>query len=157
MQRSPVNEPLQTGIKAIRRDDPDRAASARLIIGDRQTGKDRLASHDHQPEEPGNRPILHHVAVDRSQSTVAAVVQTLQDAARWTNTIVVMAAPPRPAPCFYVAPYTAADRRSSLEGKAVLVIYDDLSKHRRGYRQLSLLLRARLAREALPRRRFLSA
>jgi F-type H+/Na+-transporting ATPase subunit alpha len=153
MQRSPVNEPLQTGIKAIDAMIPIGRGQRELIIGDRQTGKTAVAIDTIiNQKNQANRPICIYVAVGQKQSTVAAVVQTLQDAGAMDYTIVVMAGASEPAPMLYVAPYTGCSIGEEFlwQGKAVLVIYDDLSKHAAAYRQLSLLLRRPPGREAYP-------
>ena len=153
MQRSPVNEPLQTGIKAIDAMIPIGRGQRELIIGDRQTGKTAVAIDTiiNQKTQP-NRPICIYVAVGQKQSTVAAVVQKLQDAGAMEYTIVVTAGASEPAPMLYIAPYAgcAIGEEFLWAGKAVLVIYDDLSKHAAAYRQLSLLLRRPPGREAYP-------
>ncbi len=153
MQRSPVNEPLQTGIKAIDAMIPIGRGQRELIIGDRQTGKtavaiDAIINQKNQP----NRPICIYVAVGQKQSTVAAVVQKLQDAGAMDYTIVVAASASEPAPMLYIAPYSGCSIGEEFlwQGKHVLVIYDDLSKHAAAYRQLSLLLRRPPGREAYP-------
>jgi F-type H+-transporting ATPase subunit alpha len=153
MQRSPVNEPLQTGVKAIDAMIPIGRGQRELIIGDRQTGKTAVAIDTiiNQKNQP-NRPICIYVAVGQKQSTVAAVVQTLQDHGAMDYTTVVCAAASEPAPMLYVAPYAgcAIGEEFLWQGKSVLVIYDDLSKHAAAYRQLSLLLRRPPGREAYP-------
>ena len=153
MQRSPVNEPLQTGIKAIDAMIPIGRGQRELIIGDRQTGKTAIAIDTiiNQKNQP-NRPICIYVAVGQKQSTVASVVQKLQDSGAMEYTIVVMAGASEPAPMLYIAPYAgcAIGEEFLWAGKAVLVIYDDLSKHAAAYRQLSLLLRRPPGREAYP-------
>jgi F-type H+-transporting ATPase subunit alpha len=153
MQRSPVNEPLQTGIKAIDAMIPIGRGQRELIIGDRQTGKTAVAIDTIiNQKNQANRPICIYVAIGQKQSTVAAVVQTLQDAGAMEYTIIVMAGASEPAPMLYVAPYTGCSIGEEFlwQGKAVLVIYDDLSKHAASYRQLSLLLRRPPGREAYP-------
>ncbi|MGH2930432.1 MAG: F0F1 ATP synthase subunit alpha, partial [Solirubrobacteraceae bacterium] len=153
MQRSPVNEPLQTGVKAIDAMIPIGRGQRELIIGDRQTGKTAIAIDAIiNQKNQANRPICIYVAVGQKQSTVAAVVQTLQDAGAMDYTIVVSAGASEPAPMLYVAPYSgcAIGEEFLWQGKAVLVIYDDLSKHAAAYRQLSLLLRRPPGREAYP-------
>jgi F-type H+-transporting ATPase subunit alpha len=153
MARSPVVEPLQTGIKAIDAMIPIGRGQRELIIGDRQTGKTAIAIDTiiNQKNQP-NRPICIYVAVGQKQSTVAAVVQTLQDQGAMEYTIVVSAGAADPAPLLYIAPYSgcAMGEEFLWEGKHVLVIYDDLSKHAAAYRQLSLLLRRPPGREAYP-------
>jgi F-type H+-transporting ATPase subunit alpha len=153
MQRSPVNEPLQTGIKAIDAMIPIGRGQRELIIGDRQTGKTAVAIDTIiNQKNQANRPICIYVAVGQKQSTVAAVVQTLQDAGAMDYTVVVSAGASEPAPMLYIAPYSgcAIGEEFLWQGKAVLVIYDDLSKHAASYRQLSLLLRRPPGREAYP-------
>ena len=153
MQRSPVNEPLQTGVKAVDAMIPIGRGQRELIIGDRQTGKTAIAIDAiiNQKNQP-NRPICIYVAVGQKQSTVAAVVQKLQDAGAMDYTIVVSAGASEPAPMLYIAPYSGCSIGEEFlwAGKAVLVIYDDLSKHAAAYRQLSLLLRRPPGREAYP-------
>ena len=153
MQRSPVNEPLQTGIKAIDAMIPIGRGQRELIIGDRQTGKTAIAIDTIiNQKNQANRPICIYVAVGQKQSTVAAVVQTLKDAGAMDYTVVVSAGASEPAPMLYIAPYSgcAIGEEFLWQGKAVLVIYDDLSKHAAAYRQLSLLLRRPPGREAYP-------
>ncbi len=153
MARSPVVEPLQTGVKAIDAMIPIGRGQRELIIGDRQTGKTAIAIDTiiNQKNQP-NRPICIYVAVGQKQSTVAAVVQTLQDQGAMEYTIVVSAGAADPAPLLYIAPYSgcAMGEEFLWQGKHVLVIYDDLSKHAAAYRQLSLLLRRPPGREAYP-------
>ncbi len=153
MERSPVNEPLQTGIKAIDAMIPIGRGQRELIIGDRQTGKTAIAIDTIiNQKNQANRPICIYVAIGQKQSTVASVVQKLQDAGAMDYTIVVMAGASEPAPMLYIAPYAGCSIGEEFlwQGKAVLVIYDDLSKHAAAYRQLSLLLRRPPGREAYP-------
>ena len=153
MERAPVVEPLQTGVKAVDAMIPIGRGQRELIIGDRQTGKTAIAIDTiiNQKSQP-NRPICIYVAVGQKQSTVAAVVQKLQDAGAMDYTIVVSAGASEPAPMLYIAPYAGCSIGEEFlwAGKAVLVIYDDLSKHAAAYRQLSLLLRRPPGREAYP-------
>ena len=153
MERAPVVEPLQTGVKAVDAMIPIGRGQRELIIGDRQTGKTAIAIDTiiNQKSQP-NRPICIYVAVGQKQSTVAAVVQKLQDAGAMDYTIVVPAGASEPAPMLYIAPYAGCSIGEEFlwQGKAVLVIYDDLSKHAAAYRQLSLLLRRPPGREAYP-------
>ncbi|PIR15937.1 MAG: F0F1 ATP synthase subunit alpha [Elusimicrobia bacterium CG11_big_fil_rev_8_21_14_0_20_64_6] len=153
MERAPVVEPLQTGVKAVDAMIPIGRGQRELIIGDRQTGKTAIAIDTiiNQKNQP-NRPICIYVAVGQKQSTVAAVVQKLQDAGAMDYTIVVSAGASEPAPMLYIAPYAGCSIGEEFlwAGKAVLVIYDDLSKHAAAYRQLSLLLRRPPGREAYP-------
>ncbi len=153
MERSPVNEPLQTGIKAIDAMIPIGRGQRELIIGDRQTGKTAIAIDTIiNQKNQANRPICIYVAIGQKQSTVASVVQKLQDAGAMDYTIVVSAGASEPAPMLYIAPYAGCSIGEEFlwQGKAVLVIYDDLSKHAAAYRQLSLLLRRPPGREAYP-------
>ena len=153
MQRAPVVEPLQTGIKAIDAMIPIGRGQRELIIGDRQTGKTAIAIDTIiNQKNQADRPICIYVAVGQKQSTVAAVVQTLKDAGAMDYTIVVSAGASEPAPMLYIAPYSGCSMGEEFlwQGKAVLVIYDDLSKHAAAYRQLSLLLRRPPGREAYP-------
>ncbi|MBI5630511.1 MAG: F0F1 ATP synthase subunit alpha [Elusimicrobia bacterium] len=153
IERSPVNEPLQTGLKAIDSMIPIGRGQRELIIGDRQTGKTAIAIDTiiNQKNAP-NRPICIYVAIGQKQSTVAQVTQILQDSGAMEYTIVVSAAAADPAPLLYIAPYSgcAIGEEFLWKGKAVLIIYDDLSKHAQAYRQLSLLLRRPPGREAYP-------
>ncbi|HEX4048301.1 MAG TPA: F0F1 ATP synthase subunit alpha, partial [Elusimicrobiota bacterium] len=153
MQRAPVVEPLQTGVKAVDAMIPIGRGQRELIIGDRQTGKTAIAIDTIiNQKNQANRPICIYVAVGQKQSTVAAVVQTLKDAGAMDYTIVVSAGASEPAPMLYIAPYSGCSMGEEFlwQGKAVLVIYDDLSKHAAAYRQLSLLLRRPPGREAYP-------
>ncbi|MBI3288393.1 MAG: F0F1 ATP synthase subunit alpha [Elusimicrobia bacterium] len=153
MERAPVVEPLQTGIKAVDAMIPIGRGQRELIIGDRQTGKTAIAIDAIiNQKNQANRPICIYVAVGQKQSTVASVVQTLQDAGAMEYTIVVSAGASEPAPMLYIAPYAGCSIGEEFlwQGKHVLVIYDDLSKHAAAYRQLSLLLRRPPGREAYP-------
>src|SRR5476649_2302691 len=151
--RKGVHEPMYTGLKCIDSLTAIGRGQRELIIGDRQTGKTAVAIDTIlNQKNQANRPICIYVAIGQKQSTVAAVVQTLQDAGAMDYTIVVMAGASEPAPMLYVAPYTGCSIGEEFlwQGKAVLVIYDDLSKHAAAYRQLSLLLRRPPGREAYP-------
>ncbi|MDE2238238.1 MAG: F0F1 ATP synthase subunit alpha, partial [Elusimicrobia bacterium] len=151
--RSPVNEPLQTGIKAIDAMIPIGRGQRELIIGDRQTGKTAIAIDTILNQKNAkDRPICIYVAVGQKQSTVAQVAQTLADAGAMEYSIVVSATASEPAPLLYIAPYSgcAIGEEFLWQGKHVLIIYDDLSKHAAAYRQLSLLLRRPPGREAYP-------
>ncbi len=153
IERSPVNEPLQTGLKAIDSMIPIGRGQRELIIGDRQTGKTAIAIDTiiNQKNAP-NRPICIYVAIGQKQSTVAQVAQTLEDNGAMEYSIVVAATASEPAPLLYIAPYSgcAMGEEFLWQGKHVLIIYDDLSKHAQAYRQLSLLLRRPPGREAYP-------
>lgn len=149
--RQSVKEPLQTGIKAIDAMIPIGRGQRELIIGDRQTGKTAIAVDTiiNQKEED---VICVYVAIGQKASTVAQVVQRLQENGAMDYTIVVSAAASEPAPLQFLAPYAgcAIAEHFMYNGKHTLVIYDDLSKHATAYRQLSLLLRRPPGREAYP-------
>ncbi|MFA5140164.1 MAG: F0F1 ATP synthase subunit alpha [Elusimicrobiota bacterium] len=151
--RQPVKVPLQTGIKAIDAMIPIGRGQRELIIGDRQTGKTAIALDTilNQKGE-ANRPLCIYVAIGQKRSTVAALVQKLEDAGAMDYTIVVNASASDPAPMLYIAPYAgcAMGEEFLWAGKDVLLVYDDLSKHAQAYRQLSLLLRRPPGREAYP-------
>jgi F-type H+-transporting ATPase subunit alpha len=153
VERQPVKEPLQTGIKAIDGMIPIGRGQRELIIGDRQTGKTAIAIDAilNQKNDP-NRPVCIYVAIGQKQSTVAQVVQKLQDFGAMEYTIVVCATASDPAPLQYIAPYAGCAMGEELmwKGRHVLCVYDDLSKHATAYRQLSLLLRRPPGREAYP-------
>jgi F-type H+/Na+-transporting ATPase subunit alpha len=153
VERSPVNQPLQTGIKAIDAMIPIGRGQRELIIGDRQTGKTAIAIDAiiNQKNE-ANRPVCIYVAVGQKQSTVAQVVQKLTDFGAMDYTIVVSATASDSAPLQFIAPYAgvAMGEEFMWQGKHVLIVYDDLSKHATAYRQLSLLLRRPPGREAYP-------
>ncbi len=153
IDRAPVTEPLQTGLKAVDSMIPIGRGQRELIIGDRQTGKTAVAIDAiiNQKNAP-NRPICIYVAIGQKRSTVAQVVQVLENAGAMEYSIVVAATASDPAPLLYIAPYAgcAIGEEFLWEGRHVLVVYDDLSKHAQAYRQLSLLLRRPPSREAYP-------
>jgi F-type H+-transporting ATPase subunit alpha len=163
VDRTPVKEPLQTGIKAIDAMIPIGRGQRELIIGDRQTGKTAIAL-DTIINQKGKGVICIYVAVGQKQSTVSQVVKTLEEAGALEFTIVVCSAASSPAPLQYLAPYAGcamgeyfqfhgADGKPANKtnpGRAVLCIYDDLSKHAVAYREVSLLLRRPPGREAYP-------
>ena len=151
IQRQPVHEPLQTGIKAIDSMVPIGRGQRELIIGDRQTGKTAIAL-DTIINQKGNGVICIYVAVGQKRSTVARVVEDLKEHGAMEYTIVVAATASDPAPMQYIAPYAGCAMGEYFRdrGKHVLCIYDDLSKHAVAYRQLSLLLRRPPGREAYP-------
>ncbi|OGS05418.1 MAG: F0F1 ATP synthase subunit alpha [Elusimicrobia bacterium RIFCSPLOWO2_12_FULL_59_9] len=153
LERQPVREPLQTGIKAIDSMIPIGRGQRELIIGDRQTGKTAIAIDTiiNQKRQP-NRPVCIYVAIGQKQSTVAHVVRTLEEHGAMEYSIVVAATASEPAPLLYLAPYSgcAMGEEFLWQGKHVLIIYDDLSKHAQSYRQMSLLLRRPPGREAYP-------
>jgi F-type H+/Na+-transporting ATPase subunit alpha len=152
IEREPVKEPLQTGIKAIDAMIPIGRGQRELIIGDRQTGKTAVAIDAiiNQKNDP-DRPVCIYVAVGQKQSTVAQVVQKLADHGAMDYTIVVSATASDPAPLQYIAPYAgcAMGEEFMWKGKHVLCVYD-LSKQAVAYRQVSLLLRRPPGREAFP-------
>jgi len=153
IDRQSVKEPMQTGIKAIDSMIPIGRGQRELIIGDRQTGKTAIAIDTIINQKAvKDRPICIYVAIGQKQSTVASVVQTLTDTGAMDYTIVVCASASDPAPLQYLAPYAgcAMGEEFLWQGKHVLCIYDDLSKHAQAYRQMSLLLRRPPGREAYP-------
>ncbi len=155
IDRQPVKQPLQTGIKAIDSMVPIGKGQRELIIGDRQTGKTAIALDTiiNQKNIPQNeRCICIYVAVGQKQSTVAQVVKTLTDFGAMDYTVVVSATASDPASLLYIAPYAgcAIGEFFMWQGKDVLIVYDDLSKHAQAYRQMSLLLRRPPGREAYP-------
>lgn len=151
LQRKSVFQPLQTGIKAIDSMIPIGRGQRELIIGDRQTGKTAIAVDTiiNQQEE---NVICIYVAIGQKKSTVAQLVQTLENKGAMRYTIVVSATASEVAPLQYIAPYAgcAMAEEFMYEGKDVLIIYDDLSKHAVAYRAMSLLLRRPPGREAYP-------
>ncbi len=150
--RSPVKEPLQTGLKAIDSMIPIGRGQRELIIGDRGTGKTAVAI-DTIINQKGQGVICVYVAIGQKASTVASVVQRLKEAGAMEFTIVVNASASDPAPMQYIAPYTGAAMAEYFmynEGKPTLCVYDDLSKQAAAYRQLSLVLRRPPGREAYP-------
>lgn len=150
-QRQPVKEPLQTGVKAIDSLTPIGRGQRELIIGDRGTGKTALPV-DAIINQKGKGVFCIYVAIGQKRSKVAAVVQVLEDHGAMEYTTVVAATASESAPLLYVAPYAgcAIGEEFMDNGKHVLVIYDDLSKHAVAYRELSLLLRRPPGREAYP-------
>lgn len=149
--REPVNVPLQTGIKAIDSMIPIGRGQRELIIGDRQTGKTAIAI-DTIINQRSTDVICIYVAIGQKSSTVASVVEQLQKAGAMDYTIVVSATASELAPLQYIAPYAgcAMGEYFMEQGKDVLVVYDDLSKHAVAYRALSLLLKRPPGREAYP-------
>ena len=150
--RQPVNQPLQTGIKAIDSMIPIGRGQRELIIGDRKTGKTAVAI-DTIINQRGGDVICVYVAIGQKDSTVAAVVETLRERGAMDYTIVVVASSSVPAPLQYIAPYAGcamAEHFMYDQGRHTLCIYDDLSKQAAAYRQLSLLLRRPPGREAYP-------
>jgi F-type H+/Na+-transporting ATPase subunit alpha len=151
IDRQPVKEPLQTGIKAIDSMIPIGRGQRELIIGDRQTGKTAVAI-DTIINQKGQNVICVYVAIGQKRSTVAQVVKTLQENGAMEYTVVVSASASEPAPMQYLAPYggCAIGEYFRDTGRHALVIYDDLSKHAAAYREISLLLRRPPGREAYP-------
>lgn len=151
LQRKSVNQPLQTGIKAIDSMIPIGKGQRELIIGDRQTGKTAIAI-DTIINQKGKDVICIYVAIGQKKSTVAQLVQNLENKGAMDYTIVVSATASEVAPLQYIAPYAgcAMAEHFMYQGKDVLIIYDDLSKHAVAYRAMSLLLRRPPGREAYP-------
>ncbi|MBW7907239.1 MAG: F0F1 ATP synthase subunit alpha [Phycisphaerae bacterium] len=151
-ERQPVNEPLQTGIKAIDAMIPIGRGQRELIIGDRKTGKTAIAI-DTIINQRGGDVICVYVAIGQKESTVAALVEKLREHRALDYSIVVVAGASDPAPLQYVAPYAGCAMAEYFvyeQGRATLCVYDDLSKQAQAYRQLSLLLRRPPGREAYP-------
>jgi len=151
VDRLPVKEPLQTGIKAIDSMIPIGRGQRELIIGDRQTGKTAIVV-DTIINQKGQGVFCIYVAIGQKRSTVARVVKTLEDHGAMAYTTVVSATASDPAPLQYIAPYAGCAMGEYFRdnGQHALVVYDDLSKHAQAYRQLSLLLRRPPGREAYP-------
>ena len=151
VQRRPVHQPLQTGLKAIDSMIPIGRGQRELIIGDRQTGKTAIAI-DTIINQKDQEVICIYVAIGQKNSTVARVVKRLEDFGAMAYTIVVSATASEPAPLQYIAPMAGVSIGEFFmaQGKDVLCVYDDLSKHAASYRQLSLLLRRPPGREAFP-------
>ena len=149
--RKSVHQPLQTGLKSIDSLVPIGRGQRELIIGDRQTGKTALAG-DTIINQKGQDVICIYVAIGQKASTVAGVVQKLEEAGAMDYSIVVAATASEPAPMLYIAPYAgcAMGEEFMYNGKDVLIVYDDLSKQAVAYRELSLLLRRPPGREAFP-------
>ena len=151
IQRKHVSRPLQTGIKAIDAMIPIGRGQRELIIGDRQTGKSTIAT-DTILNQKGKNVICIYVAIGQKRSTVAQLVNNLTVGGAMDYTVVVSATASELAPMQYIAPYTgcAIGEHFMYQGKDVLVIYDDLSKHAVAYRAISLLIRRPPGREAYP-------
>ncbi len=162
IDRQPVTEPLQTGIKAIDALIPIGRGQRELIIGDRQTGKTTVAldaiinqryTHTKEAQDQGIKPVFCvYVAIGQKGSTVANVVATLEKYGAMSYTTVVAATASDPAPLQFIAPYSGCSMGEFYRdnGRHALVIYDDLSKQAAAYRQVSLLLRRPPGREAYP-------
>jgi F-type H+/Na+-transporting ATPase subunit alpha len=151
VERQPVHEPMQTGIKAIDGLVPIGRGQRELIIGDRQTGKTALAI-DAIINQKGKDVICIYVAIGQKTSTVAQLYKIFTDAGAMDYTTIVAANAADPASLRYIAPYAgcAMAQEMMYAGKHVLVIYDDLSKHAQAYREISLVLRRPPGREAYP-------
>lgn len=151
VQRQPVKEPVQTGLKAVDAMIPIGRGQRELIIGDRQTGKTALAL-DTIINQKGADVFCIYVAIGQKSSTVAKVVKILENYGAMEYTTVVAASASDPAPMQFIAPYAGCTMGEEYlyTGRHVVVIYDDLSKHAQAYRQLSLLLRRPPGREAYP-------
>jgi F-type H+/Na+-transporting ATPase subunit alpha len=151
VDRRPVKEPLQTGLKAIDAMIPIGRGQRELIIGDRQTGKTAVAL-DTIINQKGTGVLCIYVAIGQKKSTVAQVVRTLEEYGAMDHTVVVSASASDPATMQYIAPYSGCAMGEYFRdrGKHALVIYDDLSKHAAAYREISLLLRRPPGREAYP-------
>ncbi len=151
IERQPVKEPLQTGIKAIDSMIPIGRGQRELIIGDRQTGKTTIAI-DTILNQKGKDVICIYVAIGQKRSTVTTLVEELKKGGAMDYSIVVAATASEPSPLQYIAPYSGCTMGEYFmnQGKHVLIIYDDLSKHAVAYRALSLLIRRPPGREAYP-------
>jgi F-type H+-transporting ATPase subunit alpha len=151
IQRQPVKQPLQTGLKAIDSMIPIGKGQRELIIGDRQTGKTAIAV-DTIINQKGKNVYCIYVAIGQKASTVASVQKSLEEAGAMEYTTIVSATASDPVPQLYIAPYAGATIGEYYRDKGMdaLVIYDDLSKHATAYREISLLLRRPPGREAFP-------
>jgi len=151
VDRQPVREPLETGIKAIDSMVNIGRGQRELVIGDRQTGKTAILV-DTIINQKGKGVVCIYVAIGQKQSTIAQVVKTLDDFGAMEHTIVLSAAASEPAPFLYIGPYAgcAIGEYFRDQGQHALVVYDDLSKHAAAYREISLLLRRPPGREAYP-------
>lgn len=151
MSRKSVNEPLQTGIKVLDALVPIGRGQRELIIGDRQTGKTAITI-DTIINQKGKDVICIYVAIGQKESTVAGVYESLKKFGAMDYSIIVNASASQPSPLLYLAPYAGVTIGEDFmfQGKDVLVVYDDLTKHAIAYRELSLLLRRPPGREAFP-------
>jgi F-type H+-transporting ATPase subunit alpha len=151
MSREPVNQPVQTGIKAIDAMIPIGRGQRELIIGDRQTGKTAVAI-DTIINQKGQNMICVYVAIGQKESKIARIVAKLEETGAMEYTVVVNASASNPASLLYIAPYSGVAIAEYFmdQGKDVLVVYDDLSKQASAYREISLLLRRPPGREAYP-------
>ena len=151
MDRESVNTPLQTGIKVLDALVPIGRGQRELIIGDRQTGKTSIAV-DTILNQKDTGVICIYVAIGQKESTVSNVYETLKDHGAMKYSIIVSASASNPAPLLYLAPYSGVSLAEYFmyQGKDVLIVYDDLSKHAVAYREMSLLLHRPPGREAYP-------
>src|SRR5574344_619993 len=151
IERQSVNQPLQTGIKAIDSLIPIGKGQRELIIGDRQTGKTTIAT-DTILNQKGQDVICIYVAIGQKESTVAGIVKLFEEKGAMDYTIVLSESAAKLAPLQYIAPYSGVAMAEEFmhQGKDVLIVYDDLSKHAVAYREMSLLLRRPPGREAYP-------
>ncbi len=151
VQRQPVHEPMQTGLKAVDGMVPIGRGQRELIIGDRQTGKTAVAI-DAIINQKGKGVICIYVAIGQKRSSVAQVVERLKQEGAMEHTIVVAATASEPAPLAFIAPYSGSTMGEYFRdsGRHVLIVFDDLSKHATAYRAISLLLRRPPGREAYP-------
>ena len=151
IERQSVNQPLQTGIKAIDSLIPIGKGQRELIIGDRQTGKTTIAT-DTILNQKGQDVICIYVAIGQKESTVAGIVELFEEKGAMDYTIVLSESAAKLAPLQYIAPYSGVAMAEEFmhQGKDVLIVYDDLSKHAVAYREMSLLLRRPPGREAYP-------
>jgi F-type H+-transporting ATPase subunit alpha len=151
VQRQPVNQPIQTGLKAIDSMIPIGRGQRELVIGDRQTGKTAIAL-DTIINQKGTDVYCIYVAIGQKASTIAQVVKSLEEFGAMEYTTVIAAPSTEAAPLQYIAPYSgcAMGEEFLFNGKHVVCFYDDLSKHAQAYRQLALLLRRPPGREAYP-------
>ncbi len=151
IERQPVREPMQTGLKAIDAMIPIGRGQRELIIGDRQTGKTALGI-DAIINQKGGDVICIYVAVGQKRANIVRVMKTLEEHGAMEHTIIVTSTASEPAPLQYIAPYTGCAIGEYFRdiGKHALIVYDDLSKQATSYRQLSLLLRRPPGREAYP-------
>ena len=149
--RKPVSEPLQTGIKSIDGMFPIGKGQRELIIGDRQTGKTAIAI-DAIINQKGTETLCVYVAIGQKRSTVAQIYKKLEETGALEYTIIVAATASESAPLQYLAPYSGVAMGEYFmdQGKNVLIVYDDLSKHAVAYREMSLLLKRPPGREAFP-------
>lgn len=151
IDRAPVSQPLQTGIKSIDGMVPIGRGQRELIIGDRQTGKTAIAI-DAIINQKDTDVVCIYVAIGQKRSTVSGIVKKLEEAGVMNKTIVVAATASEPAPLQYIAPYAGVTMAEYFmeKGGHVLIVYDDLSKHAVAYREMSLLLKRPPGREAYP-------